>query len=249
VRSDQVSPPRRYSLHHRIDARPSVVTAPGLSEERQLLAEGHRRVAGLDEVGRGAWAGPVTVGVAMMRPGATERSIPAWLRDSKLLSEARREGIFVPVGTWCDAWAIGHASPEECDALGMAAALRLAAERALAGLPDPPDALLIDGPVNLLGRAAGPFHGVVRPVKGGDTRCASVSAASVLAKVVRDRLMRGESDHFPPYGFERNKGYPSRAHQAALRGYGLSAIHRRSWSYVQNLPWSAGGSARGQNPR
>jgi ribonuclease HII len=122
----------------------------------------------------------------------------------------------------------------------MTIALRLAAERALAGLSAAPDALLVDGPVNLLRSpdgGAGGFAGHVRPVVGGDARCASVSAASVLAKVVRDRLMRGESEHFPAYGFERNKGYPSNRHQIALRGYGMSAIHRRSWAYADALPW------------
>ena len=77
----------------------------------------------------------------------------------------------------------------------------------------------------------------VVPVVGGDARCAAVAAASVLAKVVRDQMMRDESMHFPAYQFERNKGYPSPAHQIALRGYGLSSIHRRSWSFVADLPW------------
>ena len=81
------------------------------------------------------------------------------------------------------------------------------------------------------------FSGSVHPVVGGDARCASVAAASVLAKVV-DRLMREESEHFPAYAFEQNKGYPSPMHQMALRGYGLSSIHRRSWSFVAALPWS-----------
>jgi ribonuclease HII len=226
----------------------SAAVRPDLSEERLLRVEGHHRVAGLDEVGRGAWAGPVTVGVAVVRPDATEDSMPAWLRDSKQLSEWRRESTFASVGSWCEDWAVGHASPEECDAQGMSAALRLAAERALAGLARPPDALLIDGPFNLLRRSEGAAAGTVRPVKGGDARCASISAASVLAKVVRDRLMRGESAHFPAYGFERNKGYPSPSHQMALRGYGLSAIHRRSWSYVHDLPWSTVQPGRQENP-
>jgi ribonuclease HII len=200
-------------------------------------------VAGLDEVGRGAWAGPLTVGVAVLAPGASEASMPAWLRDSKQLSELRREDIFESVGAWCEDWAIGHATPEECDAWGMTVALRTAARRALAGLRSTPDAVVVDGPVNLLHDPAGseaPFGGAVRPITGGDARCASVAAASVLAKVVRDRLMRGESGHFPAYAFERNKGYPSPVHQMALRGYGLSSIHRRSWSYVEQLPWRPG---------
>lgn len=215
------------------------VTRPSLSQERSLRALGHDRVAGLDEVGRGAWAGPLTVGVAVVKPRA-ERSMPAWLRDSKQLSEARREEIFEDVGEWCVDWAVGHSSPEECDQWGMTVALRVAAERALAGLASAPDALLVDGPVNLLRRPGGipgGFAGPVRPIIGGDARCASVAAASVLAKVVRDRIMRQESEHYPAYSFERNKGYPSPHHQMALSGYGLSAVHRR-WSYVQHLPWT-----------
>jgi ribonuclease HII len=133
----------------------------------------------------------------------------------------------------------------------MRVALQLASLRALAGLERAPDAVLVDGPLDLLhgsGGAGSGFAGTVRPVVGGDARCASVAAASVLAKVVRDRLMRGESEHFPAYGFERNKGYPSPIHQTALRGYGLSSIHRRSWSYVASLPWRDGFAAGDENP-
>jgi ribonuclease HII len=229
------------------------VTTPDLSKERALRrADGHTWIAGMDEVGRGAWAGPVSVGVALIPEKATKRTMPRWLRDSKQLSEARRESIFESVGAWCVDWAVGHASPEECDQWGMRIALRLAAQRALAGLARPPDALLVDGPLDLVsepdaesgptGREKPAFTGPVHPVVGGDARCASVAAASVLAKVVRDRLMRQESEHFPPYAFEQNKGYPSPVHQMALRGYGLSTIHRRSWAYVAGLPWHGNGA-------
>jgi len=160
-----------------------------------------------------------------------------------MLSEARREEIFDAVGRWCLAWSVGHATAGECDEWGMTEALRVAARRALDGLEAVPDALLIDGPVDLLRHRDEPFAGTVRPVVDGDAKCASVAAASVLAKVVRDRLMREEALHFPAYGFERNKGYPSPLHQAALRGYGPSAIHRRSWAFVDELPY------RGQPPR
>jgi ribonuclease HII len=251
-----------------------VGTRPSLQEERRLWRSGHRWVAGLDEVGRGAWAGPVSVGVVVVSPGARPRSVPAWLRDSKLLAEARRESVFDEVAAWCADGAVGHASAAECDRWGMTAALRLAAHRALAALELRPDALLVDGPYDLLRPPqslpdGGPDDGepradrsdrsdrsarsqrtpqppplppvvpppTVLPVVGGDGRCASVAAASVLAKVVRDRHMRDEAVHFPAYHFERNKGYPSPLHQMALRGYGLSAIHRRTWSYVADLPW------------
>lgn len=239
-------------------ARAGHVCRPTLAEERRLWGSGHRWVAGLDEVGRGAWAGPVSVGVAVVFPDATARSVPAWLRDSKMLSEERRESVYPEVASWCADGAVGHASAEECDRYGMRVALRLASLRALSLLELQPDALLIDGPHDLLRPdpawgdgapdASGddeavpapypsvPLPDTVVPVVGGDARCAAVAAASVLAKVVRDRGMRAEAEHFPPYWFERNKGYPSPTHKAALCGYGLSSIHRRSWSYVLDLP-------------
>jgi ribonuclease HII len=213
------------------------VCTPDLREERRLRKEGHEWVAGLDEVGRGAWAGPLTIGVAVVRPRVQLRSMPSWLRDSKQLSETRREEIFEEVGSWCRAWSVGHASATECDEWGMTEAWRMAARRALAGLSIAPDALIIDGPVDLLRKSDEPFPCLARPIVDGDAKCASVAAASVLAKVVRDRIMRGEAPHFPGYDFELNKGYPSPAHKAALRGYGPTSIHRRSWVFVQNLPW------------
>ena len=216
---------------------PVTVSTPDLKEERRLRKEGHEWVAGLDEVGRGAWAGPLTIGVAIVRPRVQLRSMPSWLRDSKQLSEVRREEIFEEVGAWCPAWSVGHASAAECDEWGMTEAWRMAARRALAGLAIAPDALIIDGPVDLLRNSDEPFPCVARPIVDGDAKCASVAAASVLAKVVRDRIMREEARHFPGYDFELNKGYPSPLHKAALRGYGPTAIHRRSWVFVQDLPW------------
>jgi ribonuclease HII len=228
------------------------VCTPDLKEERRLRREGHEWVAGMDEVGRGAWAGPLTVGVAVVRQRVTIRSMPAWLRDSKMLSEARREEIFEKVGAWLEAWAVGHASADECDDWGMTEALRVAARRALAGLGQAPGAVIVDGPRDLLRHPHDPFPGVVRPIVHGDAKCASVAAASVLAKVVRDRIMREDAESFPAYGFERNKGYPSAHHQAALRGYGPSAIHRCSWAFVRDLPfrgraeWSDDGGDLGE---
>jgi ribonuclease HII len=245
----------------RADVRPERRPAarpvrPSLRAERRLWSEGNSVVAGMDEVGRGAWAGPVSVGVAVVPTGATARTLPRDLRDSKQLAEWHRETVFDDVAAWCTCWAVGHASPAECDALGMTAALALAAARALSDLGVVPDALLVDGPRALTasdqvnadggepenpGEAAIPCTGelpaTIVPVIGGDARCASIAAASVLAKVTRDRLMRDDAPHFPPFAFEHNKGYPSPVHQTALRGYGLTSIHRRSWRYVANLPW------------
>jgi ribonuclease HII len=217
----------------------------------------------MDEVGRGAWAGPLSVGVTVLPNGITRRNMPLWLRDSKLLHEVRREAIFDDVGEWCAFWAVGHATAAECDRWGMTAALRLAACRALAGLPVTIDALVVDGPYNLLrepplqlaltDQDGGPerpclpevaIPPTVVPIVDADALCAAVSAASVLAKVVRDRLMREEAPNYPVYQFEENKGYPSSTHKRALRGYGLSAIHRRSWAFVHGIPWGDGDGAR-----
>jgi ribonuclease HII len=218
---------------------------PRLVDERKLWGAGHRLVAGIDEVGRGAWAGPLTVGVAVIE-GA--RRIPNGLRDSKMLPEDRREALFERVGAWCTAWAVGHVGPEDCDRLGMTGALRLATRRAFAALPIAarPDAVVLDGNFDYVSPPAAPtlFDDeppvcvpAVRTVIGADARCASVAAASVLAKVTRDRLMRDLSDSYPPFDFERNKGYPSPTHKRALCGYGMTAIHRRSWVFAEHLPW------------
>ena len=252
--------PSASATSRRLSARPT------LDQERLLWKDGHEWVGGLDEVGRGAWAGPVSVGVAVLPTGVTRRTMPLWLRDSKLLHEVRREAIFDDVAAWCACWAVGHASAAECDAWGMTAALRLAAFRALANLRVVPGALVVDGPYDLLRQPptqltllaedgpppAGPEFpdvvppGKVVPVVDGDARCAAVSAASVLAKVVRDRMMREEAPHYPVYQFEENKGYPSSTHKRALRGYGLSAIHRRSWAFVNGIPWKSGAPPRRQ---
>lgn len=228
---------------------------PGWLHERRLWEAGHRLVGGVDEVGRGAWAGPLSVGVAVLCP--TPRRIPRGLRDSKQLAEEVREGMFDTVARWCTAWAVGHAGPDECDRMGMTRALRVATRRAFAQLPADarPDAVVLDGSFDYvtppiapelfdddadpgLDHNGGGVHvGPVRTVIGADARCASVAAASVLAKVTRDRLMRATAPHYPPFDFERNKGYPSPSHKRALCGYGLSAVHRRSWAFVERLPW------------
>lgn len=225
---------------------------PTLRQERRLWAAGHHVVAGMDEVGRGAWAGPVSVGVAAIGHGVAARSVPRRLRDSKALTEAVRESLFDELAGWCVDWAVGHAEHAECDVLGMTAAVDLAGRRALGQLGCRVDALVVDGPRPLVvdglrppgSRSAAPGPGtlpaVTVPVVGGDARCVSVAVASVLAKVTRDRRMRAEAVHFPPFDLERNKGYPSPVHRRALLGYGLTSIHRRSWGYVESLPWGPG---------
>jgi ribonuclease HII len=203
-------------------------SAPGLVVERSLWESGASIVVGVDEVGRGAWAGPITVGAVVV---PQERRIYK-LRDSKMLTEDEREARFERVANWCEAWSVGHASFTECDELGMAEAQRLAARRAIEGLGVSPDAVVVDGSWDFVGAPR------TEMVVGGDASCLSVAAASILAKVTRDRLMRVEAEHYPAYGFDSNKGYPEPRHQAALQWFGPSAIHRRSWVFMESLMWN-----------
>ena len=202
-------------------------TVPSLALEHQLWAEGRQVVVGLDEVGRGAWAGPLSVGAAVLPPDRRVYKV----RDSKMLSESDRERIFDRVASWCRAWAVGHASQTECDALGMSAAQKLAARRAIAALGVVPDEVLVDGTWDFAA------DGNARRLVKGDATCLTIAAASILAKVSRDRIMRAEAVHYPPYDFEFNKGYPCPRHKVALRAYGPSAIHRRTWVFMDHLPW------------
>lgn len=202
--------------------------SPSLAVERRLWEAGCRVVVGMDEVGRGAWAGPLTVAAAVL---PRDRRVYK-VRDSKQLTEVERERLFDRVAAWCEGWAVGHASPEECDELGMSEAQRLAARRALDSLGVRPDRVLVDGRWDFVGNGA-----TDRLVKG-DATCLSIATASVLAKVTRDRIMRAEDAHYPAYGFAANKGYPGPQHRAALAWCGPSAIHRRTWVFMDHLPWT-----------
>ena len=155
------------------------------------------------------------------------------MRDSKLLTEEERERLFDRLTDWCIAWHVGMASQIECDELGMADAQRLAARRAIEGLSVAPDAAVVDGNWNFVGNAVPHVHRMVK----ADAYCLSVSAASILAKVVRDRYMRQEAEHYPIYAFESNKGYPCWTHKAALQAWGPSAIHRRTWVFMDHIVW------------
>jgi ribonuclease HII len=219
------------------------IPGPDLAHELDLLAACAPGGVGLgvDEVGRGALAGPVTVGVCAIGADATE--IPAGLNDSKMLSPAAREALVGPSRSWAASIGVGHGSPQEIDSLGIMAAQRLAAGRALAqvlaGLDGRPVvATVLDGthdwlaaPADLFGAADDPWPTPVTTVVKGDMRCASVAAASVVAKVERDRLMTEAAalPEFAPYGLDGNKGYGSAKHRAAIAAFGPSALHRVSW--------------------
>ncbi|PSL00700.1 RNase HII [Murinocardiopsis flavida] len=205
----------------------TAVPPPDYALERELAAHGALRIAGVDEVGRGAWAGPVVVCAAV-----TDGSpAPDGLTDSKLLSPKRRTAVADLVRPWVADHAFGSAEAAEIDAHGMTAALRLAACRALDGLRDRPDTVILDGKHDYLGR---PW--TVRTRIKADLTSVTVAAASVLAKVYRDTLMAGLDEHYPGYGFGTAAGYPSPVHRAALAEAGPTALHRMSWSYLDDLP-------------
>ena len=258
--------------------------APSLREERRLLREGgHRLLAAVDEVGRGALAGPVSVGVVVV--DVLTRTAPSGVRDSKLLTPAAREALVPRLRRWAPRHAVGHSGPDEIDRYGIIAALRLAARRALATLPEPPDCVLLDGNHDWLSVPAVPIAvaepppqeevlfevaGVLPRVDPGavtidlrddptarvrelpdlpgeflapvvtrikaDLRCAAVAAASVLAKVERDGIMTDLAKAHPEYAWEINKGYSAPDHVEALREYGTTRLHRRSWSLPGTAP-------------
>ena len=224
---------------------------PDLAEEEALFSEGALLVGGVDEVGRGAWAGPVTVGIVTIRAG--HPAAPEGIRDSKLVSKARRRLLAPAIDAWAVESAVGDATPAECDALGMRAAVALAASRAIESLCELPDAVIVDGPFDLLDGRSEQLASLVAghawrqrppkvvPVVKADQRCLSVAAASIVAKVGRDGAMAQLASSYPAYDFDGNVGYPSPSHQRALFGYGLTAIHRRSWSFVDALRWEDAG--------
>ena len=223
--------------------------APTLRFERELLRSGASRLAAIDEVGRGALAGPVTVGVVVV--DRSTGTAPAGIRDSKLLAPDTRVALQPLIRRWCLSWAVGSASSDEIDRVGLTAALRLAGERALSELDVVPELVLLDGAHDWLTRPAVqgdlfaddevadhdagalPFSAprVVTRVKA-DLTCSAVAAASVLAKVQRDALMVELSPRFPEFRWDENKGYASPEHLEALRRHGPTVLHRVSW----NLP-------------
>jgi ribonuclease HII len=196
--------------------------APSTMVEASLLSAGATCVAGIDEVGRGAWAGPLSVGVALADQAALD-ALPAGVRDSKLLSPRQREALFAPIAATLLGYAVGHVTPAECDALGMTAAQRLGARRALEALGTVPDAVILDGVIDFVG------HPTTVVAPRADRTSRIVAAASVLAKVTRDRMMVALGSRYAPYGFAQNKGYASLAHRLAVAAHGLSDVHRVSW--------------------
>ena len=204
---------------------------PNLVLERRLLRQGHHLIAGVDEVGRGAWAGPV-VAAAVILPldNPHLRATLKGVNDSKLLTARQRERLAAAIGEVAVTLGVGGAGPAEVDRHGLLAATRAAMQRAIAMLMPPPEALLIDA-VDLSTVVALPQESPIY----GDARSLSIAAASIVAKVSRDRWMVGLDERFPGYGFAGHKGYGTPAHCAALERLGVCAAHRLSYAPILKL--------------
>ena len=183
-----------------------------------------RRVAGVDEAGRGPLAGPVYAAAVILPPG----KFIADLNDSKKLSAKKREEIAEVIKTCAIAWGIGYATVEEIEKLNILYASHLAMERALAALQVKPDHVLVDGSI------CPRFNLPVTPIVDGDASCACIAAASILAKTARDRAMVKLAEEYPQYGFDKHKGYGTREHYEAIKKYGITPIHRLS--FLQKKP-------------
>jgi len=198
---------------------------PDHSLEQEILGQGYTRIAGVDEVGRGPLAGPVTAAAVILDSGA----IPAGLNDSKKLSAKAREALAKILHAQAEV-SIAHASVQEIDEINILRASHLAMERAVAALNPPPDYLLIDG--NLIPRGLMiPAQAVVK----GDARSVSIAAASIVAKICRDHIMVDLAQQHPGYGWETNMGYPSKCHKEALQNLGVTPHHRHSFKPVHNI--------------
>ena len=191
--------------------------------ENQLHDEGFGLICGVDEAGRGPLAGPVCAAAVILPTGL---ELPG-LNDSKKLSERKRELLFPQITENAVAYGIAFASVEEIEERNILQATFLAMNRAIEMLSDQPELALIDG-----NRNSG-IHVPSRCIIGGDAKCASIAAASILAKVTRDHLMLKLAEEYPQYGFEQHKGYGTKAHYEALRQYGPSPVHRMS--FLKNL--------------
>ena len=202
-----------------------VKTFPDMSFEEAALARGYRLIAGVDEVGRGPLAGPVTAAAVILDPVR----VPEGLADSKQLTEKRRNALYDEIFAVATV-SIAHASVEEIDRINILRASHLAMERAVARLAHAPDHLLIDG--NMIPRG---LSVSAEAIVKGDARSLSIAAASIVAKVCRDRLMVDLAQQHPGYGWEKNAGYPSPAHKEALRNLGVTPHHRRSFKPVHNI--------------
>jgi ribonuclease HII len=202
-----------------------MISTPDLRLEKKLWQSGLENVGGMDEAGRGALVGPVTVGAVVLPPSPYLARTLSGVRDSKQMTSRQRERWAAAIQESARAWSLGWASAEEIDSFGISAATRLAAERALDALLLIPDYLLTD--FNLKPDTDIPLTSLVK----GDQKSLSIAAASVLAKTARDALLRELDGQYPGYGLSRHKGYGTVVHRAAIERLGHSPIHRKTFTF------------------
>lgn len=202
--------------------------APTYDEEAALLNDGYAVIAGVDEVGRGSLAGPVVAGAVVLPLYCNEEWI-AGIRDSKRLTPRRREISYEDMRTASVIMSIGAASSGEIDGVGIVQATQIAMRRAIDGLPVAPDFLLVDALE--LPEIKIPQRSIIK----GDAKCMSIAAASIVAKVARDSMMRDLDEEYPGYGFGQHKGYGTRQHIDGLESLGACPIHRRTFAPVRRL--------------
>lgn len=193
--------------------------------ENNYWSKGFQRIAGIDEAGRGALAGPLFVGLVIFPPGYQNPSI----KDSKLLTPEKREELFEVIVRDALFWAVSSASVEEINQMGIVKALFLAVERVLSQI-EPPDLLLMDGPL-----AIPQYKGLQKALVKGDKISLSIGAASILAKVSRDRYMKELAKKYPQYGFDKHKGYATKEHLLSLKKNGPSPQHRIAFKCFEKL--------------
>jgi ribonuclease HII len=205
-----------------------MIEVPGLHLEQALWAKGLKLIVGVDEAGRGAWAGPVMAGAVILPNDPHIQLSLSGVRDSKQMTPRQREHWAVEIKAMALAWSIGAASAAEIDQIGILPANRLAMQRAIEGLALTPEYYLFD----FIHWKDCPYPGdkLVR----GETQSLSIAAASVLAKTTRDALMRKMDEQFPGYEFSRHKGYGTAIHRVAIQKLGLASIHRKSFKISQN---------------
>ena len=201
------------------------MTKPNFELEQAALSRGAFRIAGVDEVGRGPLCGPVTAAAVILNPD----DIPEGLNDSKKMSAKKRDALYDEILAKADC-CIAHATVQEIDEINILRASHLAMTRAIAGLTKAPDHILIDG--NMIPKG---LTTSAEAVVKGDGRSLSIAAASIIAKVARDRIMGDLAIDFPGYGWEKNAGYGTKQHLEALRALGVTPHHRRSFKPIHNI--------------
>ncbi|AFY59786.1 ribonuclease HII [Synechococcus sp. PCC 6312] len=208
---------------------------PTLEQESRLWQQGLSRVAGVDEVGRGCWAGPVVAAAVVLPPGLAQADQIPLVRDSKTLNARQRQALAPQIMSQCLRWGLGLATVTEIDWLNIQQATYLAMQRALEQVT-PWDYALVDGTLSAKTNLGGAWQAIVR----GDTQCYSIACAAILAKVSRDQWLSHLGHRYPEYGWERNKGYGTREHQQALQRLGVTPWHRQSFGPIRAIGFGRG---------